>query len=170
MKKILLIASLFIFSSFNHNYSTTWAGNASNQALTKTAFENGIGTTYLVYAMGAAWTVGTGQDCITKSEVLAGTTWVSLNTSYPAWSAKSGNSLVTKSDITMSVSVSTASGAGSCSHGGSQTLYTDVNIIRWYTDAAMTTPFAGSGNYYTTGLGFDVQINSSGYTTNTFSC
>ena len=182
MKKLFIAALVLISLSFCTkeysredlkapvSYATTWAGTASNQALTKTALLDGYNNVgYILYVYASP--MNASLQLVRKDSLIASSN-TALNTDYPPFSVKSSNQIVVKSDITFKIAMSTSTNVSSCTgYSGTQTLYTDVSFTRFYTDASLTTPFVGNGNYYTWSLwGASIAINSSGYSTSVIFC
>lgn len=172
MKKLLLIICLFVLTTSFHsaNLSTTWAGNANNQALTKAAFLNGIQTQEALSMSIVSYTLTASQELITKQEVVELITWQCLNQNTN-WGATGSSQTVTKGDISVRVILSVSSG-GPCFQGGGgqQSAYYAAHTGVIYSDALMTTVFVGSGSYYYVTYCFgnaSWQINSSGQITAT---
>lgn len=169
----LLLSALLCISATvktNYYYSTTWAGTSSNQALTKTALLDGYyNVGYILYVYASP--MNASLQLVRKDSLVASSN-SGLNTSYPPLAAKSNNQIIVKSDITFKMVMSTTTNASSCTgYSGTQTLYTDVSLTRFYTDASLTTPFVGNGQYYTWTLwGASIAINSSGYSTSIIFC
>lgn len=135
MKKLLIIALVFIASSFctpnAGYYATTWAGTSANQGVTYAAFMNAVSTG----AISAPY-FGTNHDgtkLMRKDSLLY---YTSCDMSVASLAAKSNNQLIVKSDVanyanTMSVyyrlngtfNTCSAASSGSETGGGYNTIY-----------------------------------------------
>lgn len=93
MKKIILIALLFVSCAFSNHYSTTWAGTASNQVVTFYAAADAI-STGVFYATSTVITGST--KGMTKSEA---STYLNIDATYSPFAAKSAGQLIKKSDL-----------------------------------------------------------------------
>ncbi len=103
MKKLLILSLLFLCSFCSKDYSTpyyatTWAGTASNQAVTFYAAANAIATD--IFPAGGTAITGSNK-LMTKAEAA---TYLNINTSYSPYAAKSSGQLVVKSDLQPSAS------------------------------------------------------------------
>jgi hypothetical protein len=157
MKFTLTILSAFFLCAFCTKavtYSDTWAGTASNQGLTNAAMYDATTNfqTYLNWSLSTYPNTGSNRlKLLTKNAFNSGATYNNFNSSYPAFSSKSGSQIVVKSDITISFEVYTTTTASpDCNVTGSTiTLYCNPNLTgKMYTDTGLTTPYAGNGQYY----------------------
>jgi hypothetical protein len=157
MKRILILC-LFFLCSFcrveSTSLATTWAGTASNQAITRTAMNN-LWDTYSTnngsgyYPWCEFCTIPSNSlQLITRAyfeaNYLTGVGPYLINTS------KTSSQLLVKSDIGIkAIDCIRTTGTGDCSGFGSYiTLYFNSTLTKAYTDAAQTTLFNGGGNAY----------------------
>ncbi len=173
MKKLLVVLLLFSCSFTSNNYyATTWDGTASNQAITNEAMYDGVYyrgcVSFFIQNSTNPTFDNTGANrlkLVTKDSFAAKGYWTNLNTSFPAYSNKTGKQLIIKSDISISFSIQETNGGGYVCDGvgSATTIYTNASCTGTaYTNTAMTTAFVGNGGWYISTVGVALQINSSG--------
>jgi len=170
MKKLLIIALVFIASSFctptTLNFATTWAGTANNQALTFSAVRDAVNNSIFF----STTTVPTGLELFTVADV---TTYGLYGSFYgQGFVYKSSNQVIIKGDFA-TAKIDVTAGQSSC--GGTNytvqlwfdTITPTAGVTKCYTDRALTTLYVGDGTSYygMDGIAGAIKINSSGVMT-----
>lgn len=140
----------------------SWAGLASNQTISFNNLQNGVDTGQFT----AKTTIPVSNEQITKADA---NTYVNIDTSNESYAAKANNQLVVKSDLVTTTSTTTTtttastgyyfdstsnvSGTVACgNYLNNTTMYAaesnPANVSRFFTDAGLTTPYGGNGNFY----------------------
>ena len=97
MKRILILSAIFASCSFSPTpMATTWAGTASNQAVTGTSMADAITTSVLPSRCATSVFTDLGLRLITKSQLEC---FPSVNIEATALAAKTNNQLVVKGDF-----------------------------------------------------------------------
>jgi hypothetical protein len=173
MKKLLILPLLIIslaFSNPTENYAVSWASLGATQGIARnTLIDGNINDPYLWWMITGS--VGRTDKLITK-DTMSAVLGSMFNSAYPLFANKTAKQIICKRDLTFALSVSTAHGATVCAaYSGSQTLYCDLTLTRFYTNSALTTPFVGGGDYYyIAAVGVSLIINSSGYSSSITFC
>lgn len=156
MKKLLIIALVFIASSFctpnSGYYATTWAGTAANQGVTYTAMNN----LYGIYTQGSGgayfpWCGGgsipsNSLRLLTKATFASDYCNVGTYSIYVKNTSKASNGVLVKSDFGFMTEAYNAANSGDCGFSsGFSVIYINYDFTKAYTDAAQTTLFNGGG-------------------------
>lgn len=172
----------------------SWAGLASNQGVTFNNLQDGVNTGQFT----AKTTIPATNQLVSKS---AANTYVNIDTSYAPYAAKASNQLVTKSDLVTTTTTTTTTTAAPTTTVASYAYYFDstsysngfdacqffvggivlyaassnpASVSRFFTDAGLTTPYTGNGNYYAWSpdnvTNYVGTVDSSGFTASVSTC